>query len=145
MSRQSSSYPPLALQSRTSVTNSTPFEHTIVFLRQHIDLAHTTGVWTWLHMHDPRWRMLFYDYLLREAALSAPLSVDEIRAYTTQLRNGLPLEGFFPPPHIATRSLALTLKYVNVHEPIPMQQQTEAPRLAPWRQNLDLAGDGDGR
>ena len=105
MSRQSSSYPPLALQTRTSVNNSTPFEHTIVFLRQHIDHAHATGVWTWLHMHDPRWRMLFYEYLLREAAISAPLSTAEIRAYTTHLHKELPLEGFFPPPHIAIRSL----------------------------------------
>jgi hypothetical protein len=122
---------PSELQSCITVTNQTASEHTHAFFQTHIEQAHITGTWSWTYMHDPRWRALFYDYLMRESATSAPLTLNEALEYDTQLATQLPSEGFFPPPHISIRSLALTHTHMRIHDPLPLHQQRQSRLCVP--------------
>jgi hypothetical protein len=84
--------------------------------------VHNTGIWTWTHMHDSRWRTLFYEYIKRS---------NEARDYNAQLAAQLPLEGFFPPPHIAIRSLDLTHTHMRVHELVGLITPYNQPLVYP--------------
>jgi hypothetical protein len=118
MSTTTDLQPSPSSQTCNSKNNQSAFEHTNEFFLQHIEHAHDTGIWTWIHAHNTRWRTLFYNYLLRESRTSPPLTADETRAYNAQLAKELPSEGFFPAPHIAIRSIALTRTLLEVHEPL---------------------------
>jgi hypothetical protein len=123
--------PPSALQACTNATTPNASAHSHALFQQHIEQAHISGIWTWAYMHDPQWRELFYNYLIRESATSATLTLDDTYEYNTQLATQLPSEGFFPPPHIAIRSLALTRSYMRVHEPLPLHQQRNSRLCVP--------------
>jgi hypothetical protein len=125
--------PPLTLHSSANMNihNVNTTNCTNDFFRAHIQHAHLTGIWTWQYMHDTRWRALFYKYLKREAANSAPLTASEIHEYNTLLNTQLPSEGFFPTPHIAIRSLALTHMHVRVQDPLPISQQRHSRLCVP--------------
>jgi hypothetical protein len=85
----------------------------------HIANAHISGMWTWEHAHDPRWRLLFYEHLLQQSHNATPLTDSEAKEYESQLVTSLPTEGFFPHPHIAYKNLALLRTHTRAHQPLP--------------------------
>jgi hypothetical protein len=110
--------------------NNSRTSSTLCF-QTHIANAHTTGVWTWEHSHDPQWKHLFYNYLHDQALTSAPLTLDEAKTLDSHLTLEMPAEGFFPPPHIAVKNLALLRQRVRPRPPLPRHRWTTSTLCVP--------------
>ena len=96
----------------------------------HIQESHATSSWSWQHAHDPRWRSLFYDYLYAQSLKVEPLTTAEAQLYETSLVSSLPTDGFFPPPEIAAKSIALARMYTRPH-PAPSSYPPTSRLCAP--------------
>ena len=111
------------------------------FLAQHIAIAHETGLWTWEHVHDDRWKNLFYSHLIRHSQTATPLTLTEAKAYEAQLSTSLPKQGFFPEPHIMYKNLALIRKHARVHHPLPTRLQGASKLCVPTENYATAACD----
>ena len=114
-----------------TVNNQTPEFYENEIFRKHIDMSHATSTWTWQHSQNSRWRQLFYEHIIQQSQLVAPLTRDEAKTYESQLSASLPHEGFFPTPEIAAKSLACARTQIRTHLPLATHLQPTSTLCVP--------------
>ena len=129
------------VNNQNATDNTTQVDTPLNFFARHIETAHTTGIWTWEHAHDERWKKLFYTNLIQRASETTPLTYDEAVEYSSQLNISLPQEGFFPAPHIMYKNLALIRHLTRTHNPLPQHLQGTSTLCVPNENYATAARD----
>ena len=121
----------IPVTTQTSENNAANAPPTLDFLASHIETAHATGLWTWEHVQDDRWKNMFYTHLVRHSLTATPLTQLEANEYESQLHTSLPQAGFFPAPHIMYKNLALIRQRARTHNPLPLHLQETSTLCVP--------------